>query len=151
MGACPIVGERDGSETPSATAGIDRKLGKHAAPTRSNLDFPSKGLFLTDDLPSEDLRFEHKLQTAMTRRRGAPSQFLSIAHGIGATRSPAALVAGGICVTRKAPVVFFPKGIGVACSSAFVCAFRRRRDLKAAAARVPVVFSGDQWGGQYFA
>jgi hypothetical protein len=42
-------------------------------------------LFLTEYLPWEDLRFEHKLQTAMRRRRRAPSQFLSIAHGIGAT------------------------------------------------------------------
>jgi hypothetical protein len=132
-------------------AGIDRKPGKRAGPTQSNFDFPSEGLFLTEYLPSEDLRFEHKLQTAMRRRRRTPSQFLSIAHGIGATRFPAAFVAVGIRVTRKTPVVFFPKGIGVACSSAFVCAFRRRSDLKAASARVPVVFSGDQCSGQYFA
>src|SRR5580704_16300304 len=117
-GASPISGEGNGLDTPNA-AGIARKAGKRAARVQPNLDFPLEDL-------REDLRLEHELQTAM-RATAEPSQFLSIAHGIGATRAPAACGAAGIRVTHGVPAVLFLKGIGFARWSAFVCAFRRRR------------------------
>src|SRR5580704_1819854 len=80
-GASPISGEGNGLDTPNA-AGIARTAGKRAARMQPNLDFPLEDL-------REDLRLEHELQTAM-RATAEPSQFLSIAHGIGATSAPAA-------------------------------------------------------------
>src|SRR5580704_2426578 len=59
-GACPIIGEWDGSGTTSAAVGVDRKAGERgnvAVPTRSNLGFPWEVFSL------EDLRLEHELQT----------------------------------------------------------------------------------------
>src|SRR5580698_5089477 len=59
-GACPIIGEWDGSGTTSAAVGVDRKAGERgnvAVPTRSNLGFRWEGFSL------EDLRLEHELQT----------------------------------------------------------------------------------------
>src|SRR5580700_2673600 len=69
-GACPIIGEWDGSGTTSAAVGIDRTAGERgnvAVPTRSNLGFRWEGFSLEDfspeDFSLEDLRLEHELQT----------------------------------------------------------------------------------------
>jgi hypothetical protein len=102
-GASPIVGEGNGLDSRNA-AGVVCKAGKRAAQMHPNPDFPLEDLW-------EDLRVEHELQTAM-RATAQPSQFLSITHGIGATRAPAA----GSCwvpVTHGVPAVLFLKGIGL--------------------------------------
>jgi hypothetical protein len=63
----------------ASATGVDRWAGERAVPNRPNLDFPGNLLW-------EDLRLEHKFQTAMKATARTPSQFLSIAHGIGTKR-----------------------------------------------------------------
>jgi hypothetical protein len=66
----------------------DRKLrGQKAAMVHGTTTvFANGAAFLR---PCLDFRLEHKLQTAVGRRRLAPPQFLSITDGIGGDRAPA--------------------------------------------------------------
>jgi hypothetical protein len=93
----------------------------------------------------EDLRLEHKFQTAMKATARAPSQFLSIAYGIGAKRFRQVDPAGRRLV-REVSAVLFLKGIGVACWSLRPRVFGAE-GVKACFRPGSLTFFGSRFGG----
>jgi hypothetical protein len=88
--------------------GARHSAGKHAVPNRPNLDS------LCKDLPSEDLRLEHKLQTAMKATASDAIAISLNAHGIAAKRFRQ-FVPAGTRTAREVSAVLILKGIDFAC------------------------------------